>query len=68
MSHRFTQILDLFGLWIKSHADFADDADFFLTYTVGDFADFLLDIWEIFLSIMVRKNLCKSVESVGLLN
>ncbi len=59
----------------KKHADFADDADFF----VGDlcffvpqiaqiYADFFcLDIWGIFLSIMARKNLCKSVESVGLL-
>ena len=36
-----------------------------------DFTDlrtfFCLDIWGIFLSIMARKNLCKSVESVGLL-
>ena len=29
---------------------------------------FCLDIWGIFLSIMARMNLCKSVESVGLLN
>ena len=27
MSHRFAQILDLFG-FEKKHADFADDADF----------------------------------------
>ena len=36
-----------------------------------DFTDlrrfFCLDIWGILLPIMARKNLCKSVESVGLL-
>ena len=33
--HRFTQILDLFGLW-KKHADFADDAVFLFGY-LGNF-------------------------------
>ena len=87
--HRFWTC-SVFG---KMHADFADDADFF----VGDLCFFVpqisqiytdsglvrslekstqisqmtqffcLDIWGIFLSIMARMNLCKSVESVGLL-
>ena len=53
--HRFTQILDLFGLWKKS-TQISQMTQFFC-----------LDIWGIFLSIMARMNLCKSVESVGLL-
>ena len=32
--HRFTQILDLFGLWIKRHADFAD----FFVWIFGGFS------------------------------
>ena len=34
--HRFPQILDLFGLWKKKHADFADDAVFLFGY-LGNF-------------------------------
>ena len=53
--HRFTQILDLFGLW-KKNTQISQMTQFFC-----------LDIWGIFLTIMARMNLCKSVESVGLL-
>ena len=56
LSHRFPQILDLFGLW-KKNTQISQMTQFFC-----------LDIWGIFLSIMARMNLCKSVESVGLLN
>ena len=47
MSHRFTQIFDLYGRGFRRF--------------------FCLDIWGIFLPIMTRMNLCRSVESVGLL-
>ena len=77
MSHRFrrfAQILDLFGLWIKS-TQISQMTQIFLleicvslSHRLHRFTQiFCLDIWGIFLSIMARKNLCKSVESVGLL-
>ena len=53
--HRFTQILDLFGLWKKS------------TQISQMTQSFCLDIWGILLPFMARMNLCISVESVGLL-
>ena len=118
--HRFTQILDLFGLWIKSTQIsqmtqiFSHGIFFSGIFYSSDFTDFrgcdlsgrcryplrldkvpqisqiytdsghvrslekstqisqmtqffCLDIWGIFLSIMARMNLCKSVVSVGLL-
>ena len=52
LSHRFrrfAQILDLFGLWDKKHADFADDADFF----VGDLCFFVPQISQIYADFFV---------------